>query len=1329
MKWHTSSKTALFLSLLPFFWCFHSDLLSKKSQPNVILIITDDQGYGDLSAHGNPVLRTPNMDKLHGESVRLTDFHVAPMCSPTRGQLLTGIDAMKNGCTAVCQGRSMMRNELPSMADFFIASNYRTGHFGKWHLGDSPPHRPQDRGFQETVHHRAWGITSLADHWENHTEVYFDPMLSHNGFEKRYAGYCTDIFFDESIRWMSKQKKEGFPFFTFLATNTPHVPNICEEKYSKPYQGKHKGKKIPDTFYGMIANLDANLGKLEKFLQENGLKENTIMIFMTDNGTQSSQAQEIFNAGMRARKTSVYEGGHRVPCFIRWPDGNLIHGTNLDELTQVQDLLPTLIDLCGLQNSPKTEEFDGISLGKLLQGEAGGLPDRKLVIQYRTSGKPWDPAVVLWEKWRLVNGHELYHVGRDPGQMKDIANEQPAVFRAMSDHYNQWYEKAKPFFDRTRWIEVREETILYAQDWTGDYCDNRGGLTRGTAKGYWNLIVNRAGEYEVEIRRWPKESKKTLTEGYLGKNDRSRSARPIATASLEIGGKKMSRKVLTKDAAITFRISLSAGKTQLRTMFYNVQGEELCSAMYAYLKPVKMSGKNRIDPGTAVDRTNKFPILAVDQGSNASSTVLETENQESGKPPIHQTPEGDLRTPVMPHSPSKKPPNSEESADKGEILIANFENGYEKWDRSGDAFLPGSRRNRISGHIGQGLANSYHKGDRSMGSILSPTFLIDRKYIKFLIGGGKFPGEVGIELLIEGQSVRSATGNSLKNENKEEILEWKSWVVSEFQGMDARIRVFDKREAGWGHVLVDQILQSDKGLISSENSLALSSFETPRKSDITLKDEWSTFPLYNQVGYGQSLRPQFHFTSRMGWLNDPNGMVYYDGEWHMLFQHFAKGNASGAKSWGNSVSSNLIHWEQLPHAINPYPKIDGSEGVHAIWSGSAVVDVNNALGKQKGETKTLFALYSATHEKFFQGGAFSTDKGRTWNKINGGRAVIPHQDGFAKGQRDPRVFHYAPGNFYVTIMMIGGPDRLVRLWKSKNLLDWKIIGDIPGKAAECIDMYEVSVDGDPQKRKWVIADAGTNYEVGEFDGKSWRGYGDSDKSGRRLRFDYGDAYYAAQAFNQGPNGRVVHIGWLRSKQAGYRPFLDSGMPFTQQMSVPAEVTLRTTAEGIRMFRNPVREIENLYMRNWHFQKLSLGELNPKLEKIEPELIDMSLSFMPKQTFTVSIRGLDIHYNPDDEQLRFTNFARVQGERSAWNKKGPYRDDGVRAIPSPSIDGMVKIRVLIDRASLELFVNDGQAAASFVVVPEAGNRKIFFKGNSNLRIINLSINELRSIWAE
>ncbi len=584
----------LFLSLAAIF-------TAAGEKPNVILIITDDQGYGDLSCHGNPVLKTPHMDQLHSESVHFTDFHVAPMCSPTRGQLMTGVDAMRNGCTAVCQGRSMMRREFPTMPEFFAKAGYATGHFGKWHLGDSYPHRPQDRGFQETVHHRAWGITSLADYWQN---TYFDPVLSHNGVDKKFAGYCTDIFFDKSMKWIEKMQAEGKPFFLYLPTNTPHVPNICEKKYAEPYRGKHDGKPMPAEFYGMIANLDENLGKLEAFLEERGLRDNTLLIYLSDNGTQSNQAKEIFNAGMRDKKTSVHEGGHRVPCFVRWPAGKLRHGTDIDDLTQVQDLLPTLIDLCGLKRDDAS--FDGTSLARLLKGEDKTVPDRKLVVQYRVTGAAWNSAVVLWKKWRLVGRHTLYHVGEDPGQTRNVATDHPGIVTAMTAHYEAWHAEAKALFDKERWITVGSENanpmILYAQDWTGDYCDNRSGLTQARAKGYWNVIVDCEGAYELELRRWPKESAKTLSEGMAGAGDRSRSARPIAAANVQIAESNYTLDAGPGSQQVTFRTNLPAGKTQLQTCFLDSEDRILCSAIYVYLRRLP---DNEVDLTPATDRVPK----------------------------------------------------------------------------------------------------------------------------------------------------------------------------------------------------------------------------------------------------------------------------------------------------------------------------------------------------------------------------------------------------------------------------------------------------------------------------------------------------------------------------------------------------------------------------------------------------------------------------------------------------------------------------------------------------------------------------------------------------
>ena len=549
---------------------------SENQRPNVILILTDDQGYGDTSVYGNPLLKTPEIDKISEESVRFTDFHVAPMCTPTRSQLLSGFDAMRNGATAVCQGRSMLRSDIKIMPQFFEDAGYATGLFGKWHLGDSYPYRPRFRGFQEVISFRAFGITSLADYWGN---TYFDPVFMHNGVDTKYEGYCTDIFFNEAMSWMKQCQDENKPFFLYLPTNTPHEPDIVAENYAAPYKGSFEGTEIPENFYGMIANLDENIGKLETFLKESGLRDNTILIFMSDNGTQSKYAQAIFNAGMRGRKKSVYEGGHRVPLFVRWIDGELQHGNDISELTEVQDLLPTLIELCDLESNE--DKFDGTSLAGLLKGEKE-LDERMCVIQYNISGEKWDPAVVLWEKWRLANKNELYNIANDPGQEKNVIEQFPKIAKKMEAHYDEWYKKVRPDFDKKRSIIIGVEKanplMLYASDWDGDYCDNPGRLIRANGNGHWDIIVEKAGTYEIELFRWSEESQKPLIDSYDGKSDKG--VKPIVKAQLIIGDYDKTVSTKADDKSVKFKVKLNAGKTTIKSNLYDIENNVLCGAMY-----------------------------------------------------------------------------------------------------------------------------------------------------------------------------------------------------------------------------------------------------------------------------------------------------------------------------------------------------------------------------------------------------------------------------------------------------------------------------------------------------------------------------------------------------------------------------------------------------------------------------------------------------------------------------------------------------------------------------------------------------------------------------
>ena len=333
--------------------------------PNVLIVVMDDMGHGDLSCHGSPHIKTPNLDALYASAMRLTDFHVAPMCSPTRGQLLTGLDAMRNGSTLVASSRMMVRADVPMAPAMFAAAGYSTGLFGKWHLGENHPHRPQDRGFQESLWFPLQEISSLADHWGND---YFDPVLRRrDGRTEKFIGFCTDIFFQQAIAWMRRQQDAKVPFLCYLPLNVCHGPQWAPQELRNSI-----GQQFPTLtpgqvgYLAMLANADENFGKLEDFLQDAGLRDNTIVVFLSDNGGYALIGR--YNSGMRDGKSRLAEGGHRVPCFVRWPGGHIGGGHDVAGLTEVQDLLPTLLELCGV-DPPAGTRFDGVSLAAPLRGK------------------------------------------------------------------------------------------------------------------------------------------------------------------------------------------------------------------------------------------------------------------------------------------------------------------------------------------------------------------------------------------------------------------------------------------------------------------------------------------------------------------------------------------------------------------------------------------------------------------------------------------------------------------------------------------------------------------------------------------------------------------------------------------------------------------------------------------------------------------------------------------------------------------------------------------------------------------------------------------------
>ncbi|QHI69713.1 arylsulfatase [Tichowtungia aerotolerans] len=382
-------------------------------RPNVLLIVADDIGCGDLACYGSPVADTPNLDRLKAHSLSFADYHVSPMCTPTRSSLMTGMDPIRTGADYVCMGRSLPRADLPMAPQLFKAAGYSTALFGKWHLGSNVPFRPQDRGFDEVLTFPGSHIASAPDYWEND---YWSPMLQHNGEWKKYDGFCTDIWFDETMAWISEQADR--PFFLYLPVNAAHGPFWSPEELKNKYL--QRGLSDPAArFYGLIENLDWNLGRLVRFLEEKQLDQNTILIYSSDNGTAFGDT--VYNAGMRGKKRSLYDGGHRVPLFVRWP-GKLPAGVEISALVQTQDLLPTLLDLANISFRPG--QFDGISLAEPLKaGSSAGLPDRMLTIQYGSDdpagGHQKHDAAVIWNQWRLVGNRELYDLRKDPGQQTD----------------------------------------------------------------------------------------------------------------------------------------------------------------------------------------------------------------------------------------------------------------------------------------------------------------------------------------------------------------------------------------------------------------------------------------------------------------------------------------------------------------------------------------------------------------------------------------------------------------------------------------------------------------------------------------------------------------------------------------------------------------------------------------------------------------------------------------------------------------------------------------------------------------------------------------------
>ena len=687
-------------------------------------------------------------------------------------------------------------------------------------------------------------------------------------------------------------------------------------------------------------------------------------------------------------------------------------------------------------------------------------------------------------------------------------------------------------------------------------------------------------------------------------------------------------------------------------------------------------------------------------------------------------------------------PNAGESVD---LIVADFEgDNYGVWKVEGTAFgngpahgtLPGQMT--VEGFLGKGLVNSFTGGDDSIGRLTSPPFKIERRHLAFLIGGGGWP-ETCMNLRLAGKIARTATGPNTQPGGSER-LEPQSWDVTKFIGREAIIEIVDSRNRGWGHINVDHIVQTNKKppgtasnatreFIAEKRLLNFPVQTGARKRNVTVfvdgvplrhfeielaetaPDWWAPLDISGWSGreltvqvdklpedsraltqvtqsdalkggedlYREPLRAQFHFSPRRGWNNDPNGLVWSQGEFHLYFQQNPYGWNWGNMHWGQAVSRNLVHWEELPIAIYPHAPGD------AVFSGSAVVDKQNTSGWKNDNNDLLVAAFTSTGRG--ECIVYSNDRGRTWTEYEG-NPVVKHAG------RDPRLFWHEPTRRWVMALYDEHDNKKwIAFHTSPDLQKWKFASRIEG-FYECPDLFQLPVDGDASKMKWVLTAASSEYMVGSFDGKAFT------PETPKVPGHRGKGFYAAQTFSNEPKGRVVRIGWLQTTTPN--------MPFNQAMSLPLELSLRQTPEGARLAWQPVAELAALRRKQLANISGPIAPDSDPLTGVRGDLLEIRSEFEPGTTSEIgfNVRGASVSYDAKKQEII------VNGQRAT----------------APLRDGKQRLIIYADRTSLEVFAADGLTYVPFPInlSPKDTSLSVFAKGGT-AKFTSLEVYELKSIW--
>jgi fructan beta-fructosidase len=703
----------------------------------------------------------------------------------------------------------------------------------------------------------------------------------------------------------------------------------------------------------------------------------------------------------------------------------------------------------------------------------------------------------------------------------------------------------------------------------------------------------------------------------------------------------------------------------------------------------------------------------------------------------------------------------------GDIIIADFESDtYDNWNVEGSTFGTGPSRSvesdrlLVKGYQGEGFVNSSGSGD-STGRLISPPFTIDRNYINFLAGGMLEAGECGINLLVDNHIVRTYPGPDDWNAPSMN-LEWASWDASDLKGKQAVIEIVDRQPGRRGVALVDQIYQSNKNRVTDLYDLnARRRFpiedqflnvpikegtrlqrmciflgdQMIREFEVELAEAEPDYWMFLDVGkwkgkevtiqiekiakdskglnsifvdnkvrgfdslYSEKYRPQLHYTPKRGWHNDPNGLLFYKGDYHLFYQHNPLGWPWGNMTWGHAISNDLVHWKEQVPALWP-------DELGTMFSGSGVVDWNNTTGFQNGDEKPLVLIYTAAggtsseskDKPFTQCLAYSTDKGVSWIKYEGN----PVLGEIVRYNRDPKVAWYAPDKKWIMALFLEG--NTFALFTSRDMKSWDKIQEIEIKdGAECPDFFEIPLDGNKRNKKWVLTAANGRFRMGSFDGKQFTPETESYPS------EWGENYYAVQSYSDIQDGRRIQFGWMNGSDF-------KGMPFNQQFSLPRELTLRTTKEGIRLYGSPVKEIDKLHGKKMTWSNVDIRPDNELLSELKGDLYHLISEFRvdknSSREFGFNVRGFELTYNIQN------NIMRV-------HRPTDGKVTEVKLLPE---DGKVRFELLLDKASVEIFANNGKVPMAFFYIPPANSKKISITcGEGNIQLSSLEVYELKSIW--